>query len=289
MNKQAILFMLLSTACFSLVNLVVKYLDHLPVHELVFFRSVISLVISAVFVKVKGIAFWGNNKKWLLVRGIFGATALTLFFFTIKGLPLAVATTIQYLSPIFTVIIASYLVKEKIVRMQWVFFFIAFAGVLMLKFQDELSGGKSAEIPTIFFLMGIASAFLSGIAYNAIMKCRHTDHPMTVVMYFPLVATPVMGIWCAFSWIQPEGSDRWLILVNGIITQIAQYAMTRAFHLERASKVTPFKYLGAVYASLIGWLMFDEIIGFWAIAGMIAVILGLILNSIYKLKTSTSA
>src|SRR5690606_22522507 len=116
---------LLSSFCFALINICVKILadpkvDHThlgrifedmqiyPVHELVFFRSLISLVICVSIVKARGIPFFGNNKKWLLIRGIAGATALTTFFFTIQNVPLAISTTVQYLSPIFTVLFAIY-------------------------------------------------------------------------------------------------------------------------------------------------------------------------------------
>jgi drug/metabolite transporter (DMT)-like permease len=196
-----------------------------------------------------------------------------MFFFTIQEMPLATATTLQYLSPAFTVILAQFMLGERVKKMQWWFMGIALVGILVMR-------GLDPNFKTGFFVIGILSALFSGVAYNAIMKCRGKDHPITVVLYFPLIATPIMGVWCLFDWEQPHGNEWWFILGIGVLTQIAQYSMTQALTIERAALVTPFKYLGAIYAAVFGWLLFDEILGIWTMIGMITVISALILNSL---------
>jgi len=98
--------MLLSTFFFSLMNLSIKFVPHIPAFELILFRSVISLVLSYGLIHYKGLNPLGNNRKFLLLRGFFGMLSLTTFFFTLQKLPLASAVTLQYLSPIFTVLFA---------------------------------------------------------------------------------------------------------------------------------------------------------------------------------------
>ncbi|MGB0167428.1 MAG: hypothetical protein ACPF8V_11305, partial [Luteibaculum sp.] len=58
------LFMLVSTTTFALVNTFVKFLDHIPAHELIFFRSIISLSLCLVALKRQKLAVFGNNKSW---------------------------------------------------------------------------------------------------------------------------------------------------------------------------------------------------------------------------------
>ena len=282
LNRIALISMLGSTVFFSGVNVCVKYLDHIPVHELVFFRSVISLLISIVLVSTLDAPFFGNNRKWLLVRGVFGFTALSLFFFTIKGLPLATATTLQYLSPIFTVIFAIFLIGEKVKNIQWIFFGIAFSGVVIMK-------GFEPGFDAKYFIMGIISAVCSGVAYNGIMKCRKTDHPFTVVMYFPLVAVPIMGVWTFLDWTAPQGSDWILILVMGVGTQIAQVLMTRALQMETAARITPLKYVGAIYATVLGYTIFDERLSAVTFIGIGLVLAGLLLNSFWKQRKQATS
>ena len=283
--------MLISSISFAFVNLLVKvltnssrvfeFIQDYPPYEIVFFRSVISLVICFYIIKQKGIPFFGNNKKWLLIRGVFGATALTLFFYTIKNLPIAVATTVQYLSPIFTVLFAIYLLNQKVKPIQWLFFIISLIGVGVIGFGK--SSSVTAEINPLWVMMGVISAVFSGVAYNAIMKCKTTDDPITVVMYFPLVATPVMIVIMILKGaVMPVGVEWLILLVIGIFTQIAQIFMTKSFHEEEASKITPFKYLGAIYAVCIGVFIFDENLSLIVYAGISLILTGVLLNTFLK-------
>jgi len=221
---------------------------------------------------------FGYNKKWLLIRGVFGATALLLFFYTLKNLPIAVATTVQYLSPIFTIILAIFINHQKVKSIQWLFFLIAFSGVIFIGFGK--SNDSRVIIEPIWLILGVVSAMLSGVAYNAIIKCRATDEPITIVMYFPLVATPIMFFIMIYNgYVIPKGYEWGLLLLIGIFTQIAQVFMTRAFHFTEASKVTPIKYFGAIYAVLIGYFIFDETLSLYVSFGISLILIGVLLNT----------
>jgi drug/metabolite transporter (DMT)-like permease len=281
--------MLLSSLCFALINICVKILTNsgdlfpdvqdYPVFQVVFFRSIISLVICVSIIKTKKIPFFGNNRKWLLIRGFAGVTSLTLFFFTLKNLPIAIGTTVQYLSPIFTILFAIKLQKEKVQPRQWFFFLISFSGVIYIGYMKD----DSLNIDTFWLVIGLISAVISGIAYNAIMKCRETDAPITVVMYFPLVATPLSLVLClATGYVIPVGIEWLLLLTIGVMTQVAQVSMTRAFHADAAAKVTPIKYVGAIYAVMAGIFIFDENISLWMSIGIGLVLLGVLLNTFFK-------
>jgi len=280
--------MLLSSLSFAIVNLMVKILTNsynlfptiqdYPPYELVFFRSIISLTISVAIIKYKGIPLFGNNKKWLLIRGFFGASALLMFFYTLKNLPIAVATTVQYLSPIFTVILAIFINHQKVKPIQWLFFLIAFSGVIYIGF------GKSNDVRVViepfWLILGVISAMLSGVAYNAIIKCKATDEPITIVMYFPLVATPIMFFIMLYNgYVFPKGFEWGLLLLIGVFTQIAQIFMTKSFHFADASKVTPIKYFGAIYAVLIGYFIFDETLSLYVSIGITLILTGVLLNT----------
>lgn len=290
--SKGILYMLLSSLSFAIVNLLIKVLNDsrglfpsiqdYPEFELVFFRCVISLVICITIIKRKKIPFFGNNKKWLLIRGLAGSTGLTLFFFTLTNLPMAIATVIQYMSPVFTIIFAIYLNNQKVKPIQWLFFLIALIGVYVIGFVGK-SENEIVHFNPIWILVGLTSAVFSGIAYNAIIKCKTTDQPITVVMYFPLVAAPitfVLMVSTEFVW--PAGIEWLLLIAVGILTQIAQVCMTRAFNSEDAAKVSPIKYVGAVYAVLIGFFVFDETLSLWASLGISLVLLGVLLNTFFK-------
>lgn len=274
-------FMLISTFAFSLMQLCVKFLHHLPTHELILFRSGISLVLSLSYLLPKGINPLGNNRKFLLMRGVFGVTALSLFFITLQKIPLASAVTIQYLSPIFTAIIAIFVLGEKMRKVQWLFFLVAFVGVAMLKGFDE-------RVSLLYLGLGLLSSFFAGAAYNCIRLVKDTDHPLVVVLYFPLVATPIMLVLSYYEWVTPIGWDWALLLLLGIFTQIGQVFMTKALQAEKANLVASLKYLGSIYALIYGYFIFDETYGLLSILGIGLILTGVILNLKFKGKLKSA-
>lgn len=290
---KGIFYIILSGIAFFVVNFFVKMLGNpenslilglqkYPAHELVFFRSLVSFSISAAIIKYRGLPLLGNNKKWLLLRGTAGMLALTIFFFTLHKLPLAIASTLQYLSPIFTVLIASRLFSEKVSKIQYFSSLIAFSGVVFIGFNG-LVGGFSGQKPDLFWMsMGILSAVLSGVAYNAISKLKETEETINIVIYFPMLALPLTGIWCLFDFTFPRGVE-WLILLTiGVFTQIAQVLMTRAFLSTNTAIIAPFQYIGAIYALLSGWFIFNEKLELASLIGVCLVVFGVIFGTIFR-------
>ena len=174
------LLMILAVTCFAVTHASVKFLQTIPFYEIVWFRALISLVICLVMLRSIRISPWGSNKKILLLRGLFGTCALVLYFYTLQVLPLATAVTIQYLSPMLTILISQYLLKESASPLQWLFFLLAFVGVLLT--QDFEGGGSWIPL-----MAGLAAAFGSAFAYNFVRMLKTTEHELVVVLYFPLV------------------------------------------------------------------------------------------------------
>ncbi|MCB0429958.1 MAG: DMT family transporter [Flavobacteriales bacterium] len=270
--------MLYSTLAFSMMHICVKSLTHIPAHEIILFRSAVTLIISFAFLRYHRLPVFGTNRKILVLRGTVGVIALTLFFITLQRIPLAAAVTLQHLSPIFTVLFSMLFLSEKVKPSQWLFFLVAFSGVLLIKGFDE-------RIEPIFMLLGILSAVFSGLAYVCIRILRHTDHAYNVVFYFPLVATPVMGIWCMINWVQPMGYEWGLLILAGVFTQVGQIFMTRSLQAEEASSVAILKYLSLVYALGFGYFLFDETYPWMSLAGIGLIFAGVGLNT-FRRKVS---
>jgi len=266
-----------STLFFAIMNACVKLLEHIPAHEIIFFRCFISLVASYIQLQAIGVSPWGNNKVALILRGIFGMTSLTAFFITLQRMPLASAVTIQYLSPIFTIIFAGFILNEKARPVQYLFFLLAFAGVVLVRGFDN-------RIATGDLLLGLTSAVFSGLAYNMIRKSRNTEHPLVVVFYFPLVALPLISVWSFTHWVNPAGWDWLLLLIVGVSTQAAQVLMTRAFQLEKASSISGWQYFGLVYSLAIGYFLFDEAYPLASLAGMLLIVAGVLMNYFYDAR-----
>ncbi len=267
--------MFLSTLAFFLANTLVKQVAHIPAMEVVFFRCSIATVLSFAGLYRAGAEWKGSNRRILFLRGFFGTTALFLFFTTLQNIPLAPAMTIQYLSPIFTSVIAIVLLNEKVRAPQWLFYAIAFGGVLLIEQFDP-------QTSPFFLVIGVVSAFCSGVAYNLVRRLREREHPLTVVLHFQLIGAIAGAISLLFTWETPHGWD-WLNLVLiAILSQLGQIFLTRALQSEAVAGVAIVNYSGLVYALLVGSFWFGEVQSAASFVGMVLVVLGVLLSVFYS-------
>jgi drug/metabolite transporter (DMT)-like permease len=277
MKNKGVSYMLMALLFFTMMNVLIKYIPRVGAVEIIFFRSVVSLVMSYVVLRQKRINIWGNNKKWLIIRGLAGSAGLLFFFTTIKVMPLGSAIAIQYLSPIFTSLLGIFIVKEKVLSWQWVFFGLAFVGVVAIQ-------GFDTRVTSLQALIGIAGALSAGMAYNSIRKLKDSDHPMVIIFYFPLVTIPVTGIYLLNNWLRPTLTELMILLAIGVVTQFAQYFMTRAYQADTLSKIASIQYVGIVFALGFGYFLFDESYDFNSAMGILIIIIAVVLNVWYKNK-----
>ena len=271
----------LAVVFFAVMNVAIKYVAHLPTFELVFFRALIAASIAYTTLRVKGIPAWGNRKGLLILRGVFGFGALSMFIATLQNMPMATALVIQYMSPVFVAILGIFLLKEPMRPLQWVWLAMAFAGVVMIK-------GFDPRVSILYLSIGIASCILSAFAYTTVRSLKDTDHPLVVVFYFPLVTLPVAGLLMWYQWrhigvsefiFEQHTLEDWLwILVMGVFAQLGQIFMTLSLHLEKANVVSSMSYLGMIFGLIFGYFLFGETYGILAAAGIFLVLLGVLMN-----------
>ncbi|REJ78333.1 MAG: DMT family transporter [Acidobacteria bacterium] len=269
--------MFLSTLSFALANVFVKEVSHLPVMEVVFFRCLVAGAFCVYGLKVAGESLTGTHKVPLVLRGLIGTLALALFFVTLQNIPLATAMVIQYLSPIFTAVIAIFFLKEGVKPFQWVFYAIAFSGVLFI-------GQVDARVSFLFVGLGILSAAGSGAAYNIVRSLRDIEHPLTVILYFQVIGVIAGAVSIPFAWHTPVGWDWFNLLMIGVFSQLGQVFLTNAFSRERAASVAIIVYTGLVYGIAIGWLYYGEAQTVWSLLGMGLVVAGVVASIVYVRK-----
>ena len=271
--------MLLSTLLFALMNVCVKQLGRLPTLEVILARSVVSLVLSWWAVRRANVSVWGSGQdrqsRWLLAsRGTTGALALVLYFATVQHLPLAVAVTLQYLSPICTALVGIWLLREPVRMAQWACFGVAFGGVLL----TQLDRATLPPDAAVWLLTGIGGAVVSGFSYVTIRRLRGREHPLVIVFWFPLIALPLGLVGTALNGLWPTPTEWGWLLLTGLFTQGAQVTMTKAYQAEEVSKVAGLNYIGVLYAVMIGWGIFGETLGWLTLAGLGLVLVGAVAN-----------
>lgn len=278
LRQSGVGHMAVASIFFFLMSLMVKLCKDLPISQIVFFRGVVAMILCLIQLKLAKVNPWGTHKKYLFLRGLFGTTALILFFTSLHLIPMATAVTIQYLSPIFTAFLTTLILKEAFYRGQLVFFSFSFAGVAIIQ---GFSGGEWLPV-----MIGVAAAFFAACAYTCIRKIQALggEHPLVIIFYFPLVTIPLISPKVAMDWVSPSG-EQWLYLIGvGVFVQIAQYFMTRAYQLGEGSVVSIAGYLGVIWAAIGGTIFFHEILAPTTMVGIVFVLIGIVGNTLYRFK-----
>ena len=271
--------MIFSVIAFAIMNAIVKYLNDFDVYQLVFFRSIGTLVFTIPLLIKYKIPFLGNDKKLLLLRGIFGVISLTCFFYSLNYLAIGTAVSLRYTSPIFAAIFALFLLKEKIKHIQWALFFISFMGVLIIK-------GFGVEVNSIGLLFVILSAVFLGLIFVVIRKLGNKENPLVIITYFMMMAFVFGGLMSINNWKQPNLNEWPLLLSLGVFGYVGQLYMTKAFQSHETNVIAPLKYLEVIFTILIGVFWFGEIYNLGTLLGVFLILLSLVYNIYLKRKKS---
>ncbi|PIE41431.1 MAG: EamA family transporter [Gammaproteobacteria bacterium] len=276
--------MLLSALGFAIMAAAVKWVNArgIPVLEIVAARAFISLVLSYLDVKRKRISIWGQRKDLLIARGIFGSLALVCVYYAVTVLPLAEATILQYLHPMFTAVLALIFLKERLHMATIICILLSFIGLLFIARPDFLFAATSEPFPFIAICAAIAGAFGSAVAYVIIRKLSQTDDPSVIIFYFPLIALPFSLILLGSDFVWPKGWEWFALLMVGVFTQVGQIGLTKAMQTETAARATAFSYMQVIFSIVLGWLIFSEFPVFLTWIGGGFILLGAFINLLWK-------
>jgi drug/metabolite transporter (DMT)-like permease len=259
----------------------------IPLQEIIAARAAVSLLLSYIDVKRKHIPLFGHNKPLLLVRGIVGFFTLTGVYYALLHLPLAEATVLQYLHPLFTALLALLLLKEQPTFATLICIVVSLIGLVVMIRPDFVFGELSGNLDLFAVGIAISAAFGSGLAYTIVRKLSAHEDPSVIVFYFPLVCLPATLLLSAEDFVMPEGWTWALLLMVGIGTQLGQVCLTRAMQMETASRATSFSYTQVVFAAIFGIAVFDELPSGWTILGAGLIILGAMLNVLWQPSHNT--
>jgi drug/metabolite transporter (DMT)-like permease len=285
---MSVWYMLISALGFALMAACVKEVSGLgiPVLEIVAVRAIVSGIISYVDIKRKKIPLFGHNKVLLIARGTVGSFALMFVYYTITTLPLAEATLLQYLHPVFTAILALLFLKETIQRSTIACIVISLLGLFIIiqpnLAQSNLQLDSVVHYPWLSIGTGVLGAFGSAVAYIIVKKLTKTDDSSVIIFYFPLIAFPVSMILLGSDFVVPSLAAAGLLILVGIFTQVGQVGLTKALHCADANKATAYSYVQVLFSVFIGWAYFSEVPMATTIMGGGLIMVGALINVFWK-------
>lgn len=276
-------YMMLSALGFALMSACVKYVSTygIPVFEIVAARALVSLILSYLDVKRKRISVWGNNKKLLLVRGTVGTMALICVYYSVTTLPLAEATILQYIHPVFTALLAFVFLRERIQFSTVICILLSLLG-LYIMVAPTLSSHGIDTLPLFSVSIALLGAFGSSVSYVVVRKLSQTEDSSVIIFYFPLVALPLSIVLMGNNFVMPDLYLTGVLVLVGIFTQVGQLGLTKAMQTQAAGKASAYSYIQIVFSIILGLVLFQEMPSIWTCLGGTLIVAGALINAFGK-------
>jgi len=200
-----------------------------------------------------GPSFWHTRRLPLhLVRSLTLVLATLGFFGGLRYLPLAEASAITFLAPIFIVALSWPLLREHAPAARRVASAAGFAGILIL-----LRPGSAVMHPAVLLLVGAA---LANALYQLLTRKLLDEVPNTTLFYSATVGTVVLSLALAVTLELPplDGVALLLFLLMGLLAGLGHWCLTHAYMHAPASLLTPFTYLQMLWATALGLVVFGQ-------------------------------
>ena len=263
---------LASMLCLAIVDALAKVVAmQYPPNEVTFFRMLFGLVPAwamccigkrSLTERIRTLDVKGQTLRALTLLGASG-----FFFAGLPFIPLGEAVAIAYSETLIVVVLAPFILKEKLTTRGAWSACIGFAGVLLVV---RPGGGEANWFGPLLLL---ASALFGALSIMQIKRIRATDDSRTTVFFFSAVGTVVTACTLPFSWKTPTLHALAVMALLGAFATAGQLLMTVAYRRADAGALAPFNYTSIVWAALFGYLAWGETIGTLSLAG-IALIVG---------------
>ncbi len=254
--------------------------DELSALEIVFFRNLFGVVFILITLRHTPTQLPGGKPLLLLWRGIFGFSALLLFFYTITRIPLGEAITLNKTSPLFVALLAFFILHERLSRRGMVALIVGFLGVILI----TKPGGADVGLP---HLLGVAGGLFAASAYTTIRSIRDIYDSRMIVLSFmatgvliPLLLFAIAPHYAPGSldfllapFIMPHTLHTWLLLtLIGITATLSQWLLTKAYSATNAGVIGIVGYSVIPFSIFFGTLLGDALPDLCTLAGIVLIV-----------------
>jgi drug/metabolite transporter (DMT)-like permease len=263
--RHALPLFVLAGLCLASLDATAKFLvrDH-PVLLVVWARYAGQMAIVTPYAWHRaGRGFWRTRRlRAQLVRSLYLVIATGCFFTGLRYLPLAEASAITFMAPLFVVALSLPVLGERPTRPRIVASLAGFAGILLL-----VRPGAPALHPAAVLLVGAA---LANALYQLATRKLRDENPQTMLFYSALVGTVLLTATVPFALEASPISwrDGGLLLLSGLLAGVGHGLFIAAFARAPAALLAPFTYLQIAWAVLYGILVFGQHPDGWSAVGI---------------------
>lgn len=269
-EKQAIIYMLLSSFSFAFMQFFVKIsASNVDLMVQVFSRNVLTLLISSILMIRAKESFRPHkeNIKWLLLRSISGFVGVYAFFYATKHVYLADAAILQRLSPVFIMVFSAIFLKIKFTKIGIISLVFAIIGSLFVirpRFDSSI-------LPS---LVALSAAIFAAIAYTTVSFMKGRESANMIVFYFSLISS-IISLPFAFSEFHLlKINDVAILSAISIAAALGQVLITLSYKNGDPNTVSVFGYCGIVVSFILGTVFLKEAVNVYSIVGIVLILCG---------------
>lgn len=245
---------------------------HFNTFEILFYRSLTGLVILILVLSKTG---WSQiltpHPVKHVVRNIIHFGGQFGWFYGIAYIPLAEVFAIEFTVPLWTAILATFFLKERITLPRAIAILLGITGMIII-----LKPGAEALSPAA--LAVLAGAFCFSMSHILVKKISLRDTPLCVIFYMTVIQLPMAFI-PALSGLKIPGPEHmhWIILV-GVTALSAHFCIVRAFKHADATVVVPMDFLRLPLIAVAGFLFYGESVELSLLIGALIMFTGNYIN-----------
>jgi drug/metabolite transporter (DMT)-like permease len=280
--NRGIVLMITATMVFSVQDALTKELvQHYPVLQILWVRYLLFATFAlALSLRSRPLrqVFATARPAYQIARSLVMLVSLTCFALAVRVLPLADAHSLIAAAPLFATGLSVAWLGERVGIRRWLAVGVGFAGVLLI-----LRPGFAALQPASLLVTG--AAFLYAVYAVMTRVASRDDDGETLLLYMAATGAVLLTVIGPFFWVAPSGTAVGMMVALAFAGTVGHYLLIKALEAAPASLIQPFNYLMLVWATINGYLIFDDFPDLWTIAGG-AVIVASGLYVIYRERVS---
>jgi drug/metabolite transporter (DMT)-like permease len=253
-------------------------------------RAVVGALVAFSVARIRGSSLKANDRRMLLGRSVLGTLSMLATFYALSSRTVSLGNTVTLLNlaPVFLAVLAPIFLRERTSLLVGVAIAVSLTGVILVVRPSFVFGGDGA--PNLAALPGpstnatvtvaIFGAFSTSVAMMFLRRVGKSESAESVAFHFSLFAACALGLLAMFDLRMPTARDAACMLGSGLCAGTAQLAMTRAYAMENAARVSGMSYLAVVVSAALGIGLLRERPGPTALVGSVLVIAGGVLLTI---------
>jgi drug/metabolite transporter (DMT)-like permease len=199
------------------------------------------------------------------MRTFFAAASMCCFFAAIAVAPIADVTSAYFVGPIIAAILSVLLLGEAFTPRKVAALVLGFIGAIVIV---NPAGGINAGL-----LLGVAAGALFALYMIATRKTRTSD-PVSTLAFQCLFGAAILSPLAIWNWSLPSMGELGMLFVMGAISAACHFMTISAFRHAEASLLAPLSYLELIGATVIGYLIFNDLPGIRIFAGAALIVAG---------------